>query len=138
MTSRIRNLTFDCADPALLAAFWRDALGYDGPVEQDDEGAWIEDPSGGRPNLLFLIVPEGKTAKNRIHFDLQPDRPRDEEVERLQRLGATIADDRRKPDGTGWVVMLDPEGNELCVERSPAEREQTVERSPAEGEQTVS
>ncbi len=39
MTSRIRNLTFDCADAARLAAFWRDALGYDDPVEQDDEGA---------------------------------------------------------------------------------------------------
>jgi len=120
----------------LLAAFWRDALGYEGHVQQDDEGAWIEDPSGSRPNLLFLIVPEGKTAKNRIHLDLQPDLPRDEEVERLLRFGATIADDRRNRDGTGWVVMLDPEGNELCVERSLAEREQTDQRSLAEREQT--
>jgi hypothetical protein len=33
-----------------------------------------------------------------------------------------IADDRRQPDGTGWVVMTDPEGNEFCVLRSAGER----------------
>jgi predicted enzyme related to lactoylglutathione lyase len=41
---------------------------------------------------------------------------RDEEVRRIMALGATIVDDRRKPDGTGWVVHADPEGNEFCVE----------------------
>ncbi len=61
--------------------------------------------------------------KNRVHLDLTPTRrTRDEEVARLQGLGATIVDDRRRPDGTGWVVMADPEGNEFDVERSAAER----------------
>jgi len=50
------------------------------------------------------------------------DRTRDEEVARLLRLGATLVADRRQPDGTGWVVLADPEGNEFCVERSAAER----------------
>ena len=36
-------------------------------------------------------------------------------------LGATMVDDRRKPDGTGWVVLADPEGNEFDVEISAAE-----------------
>ncbi|MCM3920817.1 hypothetical protein ND748_03880 [Frankia sp. AiPs1] len=78
---------------------------------------------GSGPGLLFLAVPEGKKLKNRLHLDLQPqDRARDEEVERLLGLGAKLVADFRKPDGTGWVVMIDIEGNEFCVERSQAER----------------
>jgi hypothetical protein len=66
---------------------------------------------------------EAKTVKNRIHLDLQPtDRTRDEEVDRLVALGAKLVDDQRRPDGTSWVMLADPEGNELCVERSAAER----------------
>ena len=58
-----------------------------------------------------------------MHLDLQPtDRTRDEEVERLLAIGATVYDDQRRPDGTGWVTMQDPEGNEFCVERSTQER----------------
>jgi Glyoxalase-like domain len=68
-------------------------------------------------------VPEAKTVKNRVHLDLEPDdRTRDQEVERLLGIGATLVDDQRRPDGRGWVVLADPEGNEFCVERSPAER----------------
>jgi predicted enzyme related to lactoylglutathione lyase len=64
-------------------------------------------------------------VKNRLHLCLQPDIPRDEEVERLLGLGATLFDDRRNPDGTGWAVLTDPEGNEFCVLRSAAERAAT-------------
>lgn len=62
-------------------------------------------------------------VKNRVHLDLQPtDRTRDEEVERLLGLGASLVSDFRNPDGTGWALMADPEGNEFCVERSVEER----------------
>jgi predicted enzyme related to lactoylglutathione lyase len=77
------------------------------------------------PEILFIQVPEGKAGKNRLHLDLQPDIRRDEEVERLLGLGAALVDDQRRPDGTGWVVLADPEGNEFCVERSAAERAAT-------------
>jgi len=61
-------------------------------------------------------VPEGKAVKNRLHLDLQPQGVRrDDEVQRLLGLGATVVGDRRQPDGTGWVTMADPEGNEFCV-----------------------
>jgi predicted enzyme related to lactoylglutathione lyase len=70
----------------------------------------------------MLDVAEGKAVKNRVHLDLQPDTTRDEEVARLVGLGATVVDNQVKPDGKGWVVMADPEGNEFCVERSAAER----------------
>jgi hypothetical protein len=73
--------------------------------------------------LLFIPVPEGKTAKNRVHLDVQPtDCDRDDQVTRALELGATIVADHRKDDGTGWVTMADPEGNEFCIERSTAER----------------
>lgn len=61
--------------------------------------------------------------KNRMHVDLQPvDRTRDEEVERLVGLGATLVEDHRTEDGTGWVWLADIEGNDFCVERGTAER----------------
>jgi len=66
---------------------------------------------------------EGKTAKNRLHLDLQPsDRTRDAAVEQALSLGATVVGDFREPDGSGWVTMADPEGNEFCIERSADER----------------
>jgi predicted enzyme related to lactoylglutathione lyase len=72
--------------------------------------------------LFFQHVPEPKTVKNRVHICLQPDIRRDEEVERILTLGATLVSDMREDDGTGWVVLADPEGNEFCVVRSDAER----------------
>jgi predicted enzyme related to lactoylglutathione lyase len=120
MTSAIRHVTIDAADAYRLAAFWSQVLGQ--PVHEDDkpgdEEALIEGAG-----LLFVTVAEPKTVKNRVHVDLRPqDRTRDEEVERLLALGAALVDDRRNADGTGWVVLADPEGNEFCVERSTAER----------------
>jgi hypothetical protein len=68
-----------------------------------------------------MRVPEAKQVKNRVHLDLTPDNPapqaRDAEVERIIALGATLVDDHRRPDGKGWVVLADPEGNEFCIER---------------------
>ncbi|MFE3499831.1 VOC family protein [Kitasatospora sp. NPDC059160] len=125
MASLVRHVTIDCADPFALADFWAKVL--DGTLAEDDN---LGDPEAvvksAGADLLFIRVPEGKTVKNRVHLDLQPqDRSRDEEVERLLALGATVVSDQRRPDGTGWVTLADPEGNELCVERSQAERTAT-------------
>jgi hypothetical protein len=68
--------------------------------------------------VLFQKVPETKTVKNRIHFDLRPSRTRDEEVERLKRLGAIELEGFGGPEAT-WKVLQDPEGNEFCVLRGP-------------------
>ncbi|MFE7270546.1 VOC family protein [Streptomyces sp. NPDC057623] len=120
MTSAIRHVTIDSADAYHLAGFWSRVL--DLPVHEDDKPGDEEVLLEGA-GLLFVTVGEPRTGKNRVHVDLQPqDRTRDEEVERLLALGATLVDDRRAPDGTGWAVMADPEGNEFCVERSAAER----------------
>ncbi|WP_329271357.1 VOC family protein [Streptomyces sp. NBC_01451] len=116
----IHNITFDTTgDPYDLGLFWSAVFGR--PLADDDKpgdpAAEIEDPDGG-PRLLFIQVPEGKSVKNRLHFDLRPHgRTRDEEVERVVSLGARVVADHRRPDGGGWVLMADPEGNEFCVER---------------------
>lgn len=124
----IRTITFDCTDPGVVGRFWELLLGW--PLETTPDGsgafdigeAFLTNPRGG-PNLLFQRVPEPKQVKNRVHLDLGPtDRTRDLEVKRLSAAGATVVGDHRNPDGTGWVVMADPEGNEFCVERSDAER----------------
>ncbi|MFI8823088.1 VOC family protein [Streptomyces sp. NPDC053431] len=122
MTSLVRHVTIDCSDAYRLATFWAQVL--DSRVSDDDKPgdpeALVE--SAGAC-LLFIQVPEKKSVKNRVHLDLQPqDRTRDEEVERILALGASLFDDQRRPDGTGWVTLADPEGNEFCVERSKAER----------------
>ncbi|MFE9622239.1 VOC family protein [Streptomyces sp. NPDC006527] len=120
MTSMIRHVTIDSSDAYALASWWAKVLGQ--PVHEDDEPG-DEDALIEGAGLLFVTVPEVKTVKNRVHLDLQPqDRTREEEVERLLALGATLVDDRRNSDGTGWAVLADPEGNEFCVERSAAER----------------
>ncbi|MFF8593426.1 VOC family protein [Streptomyces sp. NPDC015220] len=120
MTSAIRHVTIDSADAYALAGFWSQVLGL--PVHEDC-GPGYEEALIEGAGLLFIAVPDTKTVKNRIHLDLQPqDRTRDEEVERLLGLGAALVDDRRNPDGTGWAVLADPEGNEFCVERSAGER----------------
>jgi predicted enzyme related to lactoylglutathione lyase len=128
MALRIRNITVDCTDPYRLATFWSEATGWredpdDPNAPGDPEGRIVTSHDG--INLLFIPVPvpEPKTVKNRLHLDLVPvERTRDEEVERLLGIGATLVDDQRRPDGTGWVVLADPEGNEFDVERSLAER----------------
>jgi predicted enzyme related to lactoylglutathione lyase len=126
VTSRVRWIDFDCADPYLVASFWASATGLRQHPDNkpgSDECALLSGVDIVEGGMLFQRVPEGKTVKNRVHLDLQPtDCTRDEEVARLLGLGASLVADRREPDGTGWAVMADPEGNEFCVERSAAER----------------
>jgi len=139
------SLTFDCADPAALAAFWCLALGYvnasppEGfaswpewlayagvPPEEWDDGAYIEDPEGVRPGISFLKVPEPKMAKNRVHLDVQAGGGRGvpwavrwprvtEAVGRLTAAGATVIREDVQDGTPDHVVMADPEGNEFCV-----------------------
>lgn len=120
----IHAVTIDSAEPYDMAIWWSKATGW--PLGEDDEPGddeiMLRTPYGFM--LLFIRVPEGKTVKNRVHIDVTGSggRTRDQEVERLLAVGATIFEDHRRADGTGWVTMLDPEGNEFCVCRSDAEK----------------
>jgi hypothetical protein len=139
------TLTFDCARPGVQAKFWALALGYierpppegfdsweawfahyDVPEEEWDDGAYLSDPDGVLPNVSFLKVPEPKTVKNRVHFDLQVGGGRQNSwdvrwphvldmVERLKAAGATVIGEYQNDGNPDHVVMADPEGNEFCV-----------------------
>jgi hypothetical protein len=111
MFSYIKNVTFDCADALVLARFWAAALGTDVDEDSTSDKAFVEAAGWGGPNMWFNRVPEPKTAKNRLHFDLRAPGPITDEVARLVVLGATVL----RP-GDDLTVMADPEGNEFCVE----------------------
>jgi hypothetical protein len=116
MPSVIKSVSFDAANALALARFWAAALGSD--VDQDStiEKAFVEAAGWGGPNIWFNRVPESKTAKNRLHFDLRAPGAMDDEVVRLQRLGARIVH-----HDAGLTVMTDPEGNEFCIEPGPVQ-----------------
>ncbi|MEO5710603.1 MAG: VOC family protein [Nocardioidaceae bacterium] len=118
----------DATDPRAIATFWQEALGWRRTHDTDEEVV-LEPPAGSpedgvSPDLLFLRVPEGKSVKNRLHLDL---RPLDQaaEVARLEALGATRADIGQ--GDVSWVVLQDPDGNELCVLRALASQDATYE-----------
>ncbi|MET9668486.1 VOC family protein [Streptomyces sp. NPDC006475] len=122
MPSMVTNIAIDCANAYRLARFWSDVTGH--PLDPEDEPGHDETEImlPGGPALHFNEVPEPKSAKNRLHLCLRPDTSRDAEVERLLNLGASLVADRRKPDGWGWVVLADPEGNEFCILLAESER----------------
>jgi hypothetical protein len=129
------QVTFDCAAPGRLAAFWASTLRYVVQPPPEGFGSWPEfltsigvpesewdsrsavvDPEGKGPRLFFQRVPEEKAAKNRVHLDVNVGKDRvDAEVERLLTLGAERVREHGEM-GERWVVMRDPEGNEFCVQ----------------------
>jgi predicted enzyme related to lactoylglutathione lyase len=126
MTAVISHTTIDAADAYAQSLFWARVLGYaqdpNDPNEPGHEECMIFSPDG-RTRVLFIEVPDTKQVKNRMHFDLVPaEGTRDAEAARLVSIGATVVDDLRRPGGSGWVVLADPEGNEFCILRSEAER----------------
>ena len=133
MANKIQ-VTVDAAGPRALGVFWCEVLGY---VEQPpppgfdnwedaldafgidrsdpDRAFAIVDPDGVGPRVFFLKVPEGKTAKNRMHLDVHVE-PSEmaERAADLVALGATLVGGFDEPEGR-WISMLDPEGNEFCL-----------------------
>ncbi|MEV8315037.1 VOC family protein [Streptomyces sp. NPDC059900] len=136
------QVTFDCAEPARLAGFWCEVLGYVTPAIPEGFATWEDyhrsqppeqsayfacsDPSGVGPRLLFQRVPEGKVVKNRVHLCVRAgtglvgdERLAALEAERarLAALGAAhvrtlLADE----DNESCIVMQDIEGNEFCLD----------------------
>ena len=136
------QVAIDCDDPHELATWWAEALGWE--VEPQDEvfiqsmvdqgfaqesevrtyrgnrvwaaGAAINHPGGNMPRFLFQKVPEVKSVKNRVHWDLRSPHGQatTEDVERLVTMGARrIGEGQQGPHS--WVVLADPEGNEFCI-----------------------
>ncbi|GII31180.1 VOC family protein [Planotetraspora mira] len=124
--ARIKDIVVDCRHPATVARFWAAALdgyaiapydeaelerlrsnGIDDP--EDDPTVLVEARPGVTPRFFFVLIPEPKVVKNRLHLDLTCD-DLDAEVERLCALGARV-----DAVHEGWVVLTDPEGNEFCL-----------------------
>ncbi|MGW7334317.1 VOC family protein [Streptomyces sp. NPDC054840] len=125
MVSVVQNVAIDCSDAYELARFWSAVTGcpLHPQVAPGDRETVVMLAQG--PLLYFNQVPEPKSVKNRIHLCLRPTTSREEEVERLLELGATLVIDRRQPDGAGWAVLADPEGNEFCVLRGESDHAAT-------------
>jgi predicted enzyme related to lactoylglutathione lyase len=111
MPSSWEQVVVDAEDPARLARWWAEALGYQLVHETPDE-VEIRRAPDQLPGLLFVPCPDRKHVKNRLHIDLRPD-DQESEVERLVDMGARPADVGQRE--VGWVVLADPEGNEFCV-----------------------
>ncbi len=114
----IAFIVVDAADPAEIARFWAAASGW--PIAAGHEGAVsLHNPRGLLPDLEFVRVDDPKSVKNRLHLDVAPYEGEDQvlEIERLVALGAERIDIGQGPDVT-WVVLADPEGNEVCVLRA--------------------
>jgi predicted enzyme related to lactoylglutathione lyase len=108
------GLVLDCTNPDALARFWSEALGY---TTLGGVGSFVMlvDADGVHPKLLLQAVPEAKTAKNRMHLDIETPHV-EAEVARLESIGAhRVEATVRSEHGTNWVIMADPEGNEFCV-----------------------
>ena len=106
---RLYNVTFDAKDPRVLATFWSAVL--ERPVEDGANESFAV--LAGTPNWLFIAVPEEKTAKNRMHVDLDVDDLATART-RLEELGASFVHERDEY-GVHWMTFQDPEGNEFCV-----------------------
>jgi predicted enzyme related to lactoylglutathione lyase len=125
----IGNVTFSCAEPRQLGAFWADALGW--PEDETDEGfmqqlrdAGVDErelsgfyvtrpPGAGRPRFLFQRREKSRPASYPIHLDFSAD-DREAEVERLQRAGASVVETKEDASLT-FTILRDPEGNPFCV-----------------------
>ncbi|MDQ6933866.1 MAG: VOC family protein [Actinomycetota bacterium] len=94
MSTFIKSVTFDSRDAVAAATFWATVLGSNVDEDATSERAYVEAPGWGGPNMWFVRVPEPKSAKNRLHFDLRAPGRIEDEVRRLIALGATGDDDR--------------------------------------------
>jgi catechol 2,3-dioxygenase-like lactoylglutathione lyase family enzyme len=115
------ELVVDCRDPARLAAFWCEVLGFvelervEGSIEIGPPGTGF---GGLQPTIVFGPSSDPKAGKLRLHFDVSPtDRDQDAELARLLAAGARPADIGQEGNES-WHVLADPEGNEFCLLRT--------------------
>ena len=140
------QVTFDCADPGALSAFWADVLDYriqdpppgfaswdealaamGVPAERRNDASALVDPDGRGARVFFQRVPEGKVAKNRVHLDVRaaPGMSGDDRMTELEGICDRLVDrgatriarhEPSPPMQAGHIVMADPEGNEFCLD----------------------
>lgn len=142
MTSQIYRVSVDSKDPYAQSLWWASVTGYtEDPTNRNfppDPCGLLISPGNGLPALVFERERPDESDRIRpteMHLDLKPvDCTQDEEVKRLEELGATILEDHRDNVGReGWVVMADPEGNNFCVLRSDKDKAEWARKLDAMG-----
>jgi predicted enzyme related to lactoylglutathione lyase len=109
------QVNIDCTDADALRAFYCEALGYRPRGQMGSYRSCVPPDSVAGTTIVFQQVPEPKTVKNRLHLDLVVD-DIEAEAARWIALGATRVSAEALCEGGGcWIVMLDPEGNEVCL-----------------------
>jgi hypothetical protein len=112
MTLDIATVTFDCADPDGLAAWWAGAVGGDVNAVAPGEFVLVSRPGG--PALGFQRVPDPTPGKNKVHLDFHS-ADKEGEVARLVAAGARETGRHSFGPEFDWVVLADPEGNAFCI-----------------------
>ena len=112
MALNVEMVTFDCSDPAPLAAWWAEQ--FDGKTQELIPGEFVVVIRSEGPRLGFQKVPDPTPGKNRIHLDFSA-ADVDGEVARLVKTGATESGRHSFGENFRWVVLADPEGNAFCV-----------------------
>ena len=113
MSISVLALSLNAHNAAQLANFWTQALHRTVNDSATEDFASIAADTDSRvgPLLMFHKVPEGKTVKNPVHFDLEAADVLTE-ADRLTRLGAKqvrpLAENNNR-----WISFIDPEGNEF-------------------------
>jgi predicted enzyme related to lactoylglutathione lyase len=107
------QINIDCADLQRMVSFYCSALGYAPEGQAGEQYASIT-ASDGRSKLVFQKVPEDRVAKNRVHLDFIVGPGYEAEATRMEALGATRVETISEY-GLNWIVMHDPEGNEICI-----------------------
>src|SRR5262245_17781580 len=98
-----------------MVAFYTAAMPYEKHGQAADQYASLRATDGSLPPMVFQRVPEPKHGKNRMHLDVIVD-DIEAEAKRFESLGATrVSAEPVREYGIAWIVMLDPEGNELCL-----------------------
>ena len=113
MLTRFHAVSIDANDVELVARFWCDVAGFNLKGNGMPYFAELLHSDNATPRFIVIKVPETKSLKNRVHIEFAVDGI-DEERERLEGLGASFEADREW-EGTRWLVMRDPEGNEFCL-----------------------
>lgn len=108
---RLKDVVVDASDPEAIALWWQSVWGGDLGSKEENDWYWIDNiPGAPVESFDFVPVPEPKTVKNRVHWDVTL---ADGTVNDLVAAGATVL--REPDDEIRWTVMADPEGNEFCV-----------------------
>lgn len=91
-----------------------DTLVFEGQLVWRIGAAIVDTSNPGSPRVLFQVVPESKSVKNRLHLDIRAGDERESVAAKLAGAGASIL--YRESQGPfEWITMSDPEGNEFCV-----------------------